>query len=109
MNDSAASAPTSSDVQQIDEWNATDVEYPRERCIHELFEEQVESAPESIAVLYEGQSLTYRQLNERANSLAHYLRELGVKPDSRVGLCIERNPDLLIGMLAILKAGGAYV
>lgn len=91
------------------EWNRTAAEYPRERCFHELLEAQVELTPERAAVCCEGLTLSYRELNQRANQLAHYLRELGVGPDGRVGLCLERSVDLLVGVVAILKAGGAYV
>ena len=91
------------------EWNRTAAEYPRERCFHELLEAQVELTPERAAVCCQGLTLSYRELNQRANRLAHYLRELGVGPDRRVGLCLERSVDLLVGVVAILKAGGAYV
>jgi amino acid adenylation domain-containing protein len=79
------------------------------KCIHILFEEQVEKSPDAIAVVSEKQNLTYRELNNRANQLAHYLRSLGVKPEVRVGICVERTLEMVIGILAILKAGGAYV
>ena len=72
------------------EWNDTGVEYPQEKCVHELFEEQVGRTPEAVAVVYGEQELSYRELNARANRLAHYLRKLGVKPDERVGICVER-------------------
>jgi amino acid adenylation domain-containing protein len=90
-------------------WNDTQVDYPQDKCIHQLFEEQVGRTPDAIAVVFENQQLTYRQLNCRANELAHYLRSLGVGADVLVGLCVERSPLMLIGLLAILKAGGAYV
>lgn len=79
------------------------------KCIHVLFEEQVEKSPDAIAVVYQQQHLTYRELNNRANQLAHYLKSLGVKPEVRVGICVERSLEMVIGILAILKAGGAYV
>lgn len=91
------------------EWNSTDTEYPKDRCIHELFEVQVEKAPEAIALVHEERSFSYAELNARANRLAHYLRDLGVKPDDRVAICMERGLDMVVGLLAILKAGGAYV
>jgi len=91
------------------EWNEAGAEYPRERCIHELFEEQVKRSPEATAVVFEEASLSYGELNGRANRLGHYLRELGVKPDTRVGICAERGLEMVVGLLAILKAGGAYV
>ncbi len=93
----------------LKEWNRTEAEYPSERCIHELFEEQVRRTPEAAAVVCEEVTLSYEQLNEKANRLAHYLREQGVEPDTRVGLCVERGPEMVIGVLAVLKAGGAYV
>jgi surfactin family lipopeptide synthetase C len=84
-------------------------DYINYKCIHILFEEQVEKSPDAIAVVYEKQNLTYRELNNRANQLAHYLQSLGVKPEVRVGICVERSLEMVIGILAILKAGGAYV
>src|SRR5579864_5148228 len=91
------------------DWNATDVEYPREKCIHQLFEEQVGKNPEATAIVYEDQCLSYDELNEQANRLAHYLISLGVKPDERVAICVERSVEMVVGLLAVLKAGGAYV
>ncbi|MEH2271375.1 MAG: amino acid adenylation domain-containing protein [Nostoc sp.] len=79
------------------------------KCIHRLFEEQVEKTPDAVALVYEKQNLSYRELNNRANQLAHYLQTLGVKPEVRVGICIERSLLMAIGILAILKAGGAYI
>jgi amino acid adenylation domain-containing protein len=90
-------------------WNQTEMAYPRERGVHELLEERALQSPETVAVTTRGTSLTYRQLNERANQLAHYLRELGVGPDSPVGICMERSAEMIVGLLGILKAGGAYV
>ncbi|MEN8109169.1 MAG: amino acid adenylation domain-containing protein, partial [Pseudomonadota bacterium] len=78
-------------------------------CIHALFEQQVERTPEADAVVFGSEKLTYRQLNQRANQLAHYLRARGVGPEVLVGLCLERSPELIVGILGILKAGGAYV
>ncbi len=88
---------------------STQVGYPREKTIHELFEEQVKVTPDHIAVSYEGQTLTYQVLNKQANQLARLLRKKGVKPDSLVGLMVNRSLDMVVAMLAILKAGGAYV
>lgn len=79
------------------------------KCIHELFQEQVKSSPDSVAVVFEEQQLSYCELNSSANQLAHYLRKLGVGPEVLVGICVERSPMLLIALLGILKAGGAYV
>jgi amino acid adenylation domain-containing protein len=95
--------------QLLYEWNATEVEYPRDKCVHELFEEQVEKTPNAIAIAYQEQALTYGELNRSANRLAHYLRELGVRPDERVAICAERGLEMVVGLLAVLKAGGAYV
>ncbi len=90
-------------------WNNTTADYPKEHCIHQLFEEQVERTPEAIAIEFDGQSLSYAALNQKANQLAHHLQTLGVMPDVLVGLGIERSIEMLIGVLGILKAGGAYV
>jgi amino acid adenylation domain-containing protein len=95
--------------QILAEWNETRAEYPREKCVHELIEEQVERTPEAVAVVFEGQVRTYRQLNERANQLARHLRGLGVGPDCLVGIAMERSLEMMVGLLGILKAGGAYV
>ncbi|MGA7893129.1 MAG: amino acid adenylation domain-containing protein, partial [Candidatus Sulfotelmatobacter sp.] len=91
------------------EWNATEREYRRDKCVHELFEEQVRRSPQATAVAFEEEELSYGELNARANRLAHYLRELGVGPDVAVGLCIERSVEMVMGVLGVLKAGGAYV
>ncbi|MEH1894384.1 MAG: amino acid adenylation domain-containing protein [Nostoc sp.] len=95
--------------QLLVEWNNTEVEYPQQLCIHQLFEAQVERTPDAVAVVFEDEQLTYCELNTRANQLAHYLQALGVKPEVLVGICVERSLDMVIGLLAILKAGGAYV
>jgi amino acid adenylation domain-containing protein len=95
--------------QLLVEWNQTRTDYPKDKCIHQLFEAQVEKTPDAVAVVFENQQLTYRELNQRANQLAHYLQELGVKPEVLVGICVERSLDMVIGLLGILKAGGAYV
>ena len=78
-------------------------------CIHQLFEEQVERTPDATAVIFSGQQLTYRELNARANQLAHHLIKLGVGADVLVGICVERSLEMVVGLLAILKAGGAYL
>ncbi|KAG0006865.1 hypothetical protein BGZ80_005108, partial [Entomortierella chlamydospora] len=90
-------------------WNATQQEYPEQLCLHHLFEKQVALAPNAVALIYEDQSLTYGELNARANRLAHQLIQLGVQPDDLVAICVERSPAMIIGLLAIMKAGGAYV
>jgi len=95
--------------QLLVKWNDTQVEYPQNKCIHQLFEEQVERTPEAVAVVFEDQQLTYRELNYRANQLAHYLQALGVKPEVLVGISVERSLEMVIGLLGILKAGGVYV
>ncbi|HEY6804760.1 MAG TPA: amino acid adenylation domain-containing protein [Pyrinomonadaceae bacterium] len=95
--------------QLLEEWNATTGDYARGLCVHELFEQQVERTPSSIAVSYEGEELSYRELNERANQVAHYLRELGVGPEVVVGLCVERSVEMIVGLLGVLKAGGVYL
>ena len=95
--------------QLISGFNATAQAYPQDQLIHQLFERQAERTPEATAVVYEGQSLSYRQLNARANRLAHHLIRLGIQADDRVAICVERSLEMVIGLLAILKAGGAYV
>src|SRR5207249_11535242 len=83
--------------------------YPDQICMHQLFEAQVARTPERFALSFEEQHLTYRELNARANQLAHFLRSLGVGPEVLVGISLDRSPYMLIGVLGILKAGGAYV
>ena len=95
--------------QLLVEWNNTQSEYAQDKCIHHLFESQVERTPNAVAVVFESQQLTYQQLNQRANQLARYLQSLGVKKEVLVGICIERSIEMVVGLLAILKAGGAYV
>ncbi|MEH1968903.1 non-ribosomal peptide synthetase [Nostoc sp.] len=90
-------------------FNNTKTAEPQYKCIHHWFEQQCDRTPDNIAVIYQNQQFTYRELNARANQLAHYLQQLGVKPDVMVGLCVERSPLMLIALLGILKAGGAYV
>jgi amino acid adenylation domain-containing protein len=90
-------------------WNGFATDYPRQRCIHELFEDVADAHPEQLALIFGEERLTYGELNARANRLAHYLRSLGVGPDVTVGVCFERSIHMIVAMLAILKAGGAYV
>lgn len=90
------------------EWNATATGYPRERSIHGLFEDQAAATPDAVAVAFEGTTLTYRELDRRANRLAHYLRSLGVGPERPVGLWMERSVEVVVAILGILKAGGGY-
>lgn len=91
------------------EWNATSPAHPINRCIHQLFEEQVEKTPQALAVVYENQQLTYQELNQQANKIAHYLQRFGVKPDVPVGICVERSLAAAIAILGTLKAGGVCV
>ncbi|WP_122879520.1 non-ribosomal peptide synthetase, partial [Burkholderia pseudomallei] len=101
--------PRSEREQMVYAWNATERDYPIEQCIHQLFEAQVDRKPEAIALTFDGQRLSYAELNARANRLAHYLQARGVGPDRLVALCAERGIEMVVGLLAILKAGGAYV
>jgi amino acid adenylation domain-containing protein len=95
--------------QLLVEWNQTSADYPRDKCFHELFEAQAAATPDRPALRFNDEVLSYRQLNERANQLAHHLRAVGVRPDSLIGLCVERSAQMLVAVLGILKAGGAYV
>jgi amino acid adenylation domain-containing protein len=92
----------------VSEWNNTDAAYPSQ-CVHELFGMQAAKTPDLTAVVYRGESLNYRELNERANQVAHYLRNRGVGPEAIVGVCMNRTPEMVIALLGIWKAGGAYV
>ena len=96
-------------LQLLVQWNDTAEEFPDAQGIHNLFEQQVERTPEADAVIFGSEKLTYRELNQRANQLAHYLLARGVGPESLVGVCLERSPELIVSILGILKAGGAYV
>jgi amino acid adenylation domain-containing protein len=100
---------TSSEREQLVAWNQTASEYPATQCIHELFVQQVKRNSNAIAVSCEGEELNYGELNERANQVAHYLRELGVTTETRVGICVERSIQMVVGLLGIMKAGGVYV
>ncbi|MGH9943004.1 MAG: non-ribosomal peptide synthetase [Pyrinomonadaceae bacterium] len=95
--------------QLLVEWNATKVEYPKDKCIHELFEAQSERVPERVAVMSDGEDVSYRELNSRANQLAHHLRRIGIATESLVGILVERSAEMVVALLAVLKAGGAYV
>jgi len=95
--------------QLLVEWNDTQADYPQDKCIHQLFEAQVERTPDAVAVVFENEQFTYQQLNDRANQLAHYLQSLGVGAEVLVGICVERSLEMVVGLLGILKAGGAYV
>ncbi len=100
---------TAGEQQKLQQWNKTELNYPGNVCLHQIFEMQVEQTPSAVAVTFEGEQLTYQQLNQKANQLAHYLQALGVKPDVMVGICVERSLEMAVGILGILKAGGAYV
>ena len=91
------------------EWNDREVEYSGEQLVQQVFERQVERSPDTVALVFDSQRLTYRELNGQANQLANYLNRVGVVPESRVGILLERSANMMVGMLAILKAGGAYV
>ena len=95
--------------QLLVQFNATEVNYNLDQTLHGLFEAQVVRTPQAVAVKAGEHTLSYQQLNERANRLAHHLRDSGVRPDARVGICVERGLDMVVGLFAILKAGGAYV
>ncbi|MEM9978615.1 MAG: amino acid adenylation domain-containing protein, partial [Cyanobacteria bacterium P01_D01_bin.2] len=99
--------------QQLSDWNNTQKPYRQDSCFHYLFEEQVEKTSDEIALIYDDgtspQQLTYTQLNQRSNQLAHYLISLGIGPEKIVGICVDRSPKMIIAMLAVLKAGGAYL
>jgi non-ribosomal peptide synthetase component F len=94
--------------QLLIEWNQTEVAYSQQ-CLHQLFEEKVRDNTEAIALIFEGKKLTYRELNNRANQVSHYLQEKGVTSEVLVGIFIERSFEMIIGILGIIKAGGAYV
>ncbi|BAY29461.1 amino acid adenylation domain-containing protein [Nostoc carneum NIES-2107] len=94
--------------QLLVEWNNTSTEYPQ-KSIHQLFAEQVELTPDAVALVFAEQKLTYQELNQKANQLAHYLQSLGVGPEVLVGICVERSLEMIIGLLGILKAGGVYI
>jgi amino acid adenylation domain-containing protein len=95
--------------QILFEWNDTRVENQPALCIHELFEQQAAATPHAVAVVHKDEQLTYRELNERANKLAHHLRRLGTGPERLVGVCLERSVDAVVAILGVLKAGGAYL
>ena len=101
--------PTEERHHLLVEWNDTAAEYPKDACLQELFAAQVERTPDAVAMIYEDQYLTYRELNQHANRLAHYLATLGVGPGVLVGICLPRSLELIVGLLGILKAGGVYL
>jgi len=93
----------------LTEWQGPGMAYPQATCLHHLFEAQVERTPDAEALVFENERLTYRELNRRANQVAHRLRALGVGPETLVGLCVNRSLEMVVGILGILKSGGAYV
>src|SRR5205085_2108308 len=93
----------------LETWNATETEYEKHLCVHQLFEQQAKRSPEAVAVVCEEQRLSYAELNREANRLAHHLIRLGIKPRDPVAICVERGVGMVVGLLGILKAGGAYV
>lgn len=95
--------------QILGEWNNPQTSYATEKCIHQLFEEQAQRTPDAVALIFEDQTLTYNELNRRANQLAHRLQACGVGPDTLIGICVERSFEMVVGLLGILKAGGAYL
>jgi amino acid adenylation domain-containing protein len=108
VNDLSALTPAEHRQLLLD-WNNTDRLFPRDHCLHELFVSQVHATPEAVAVIYEDQHLSYMELNRRANQLAHHLMFMGVRPEERVALCMDRSLEMVVGVLGVLKAGGAYV
>ena len=95
--------------QLLVEWNQTEVDYPHDKCVHQLFEAQVERTPDAIALTCDGAQMTYRELNQRANQLARYLQKLGVGAETLVGICLEHSLEMVVALLGILKSGAAYV
>ena len=93
----------------LTEFNDTHVDYPKDKTVVELFEEQVEKTPDDIAVVFEEESLTYKELNEKANMLADHLRGLGVRADDHVAIMSEKSIEMIVGILGIIKSGGAYI
>ncbi len=100
---------TDAEQMQLGSWNTTQVVYPRDACLHTLFEEQVKQRPDTVALVFEPEQVTYHELNMRANKLASFLRAAGVGPEVLVGMCIDRSLEMMVALLAILKAGGAYL
>ena len=95
--------------QLLLDWNETHADYPQHATVQSLFEAQVESTPDAIALIFKDKALTYAELNAKSNRLAHHLIALGVGPEVLAGVCLERSIDMIVALLAILKAGGAYL
>jgi amino acid adenylation domain-containing protein len=108
-HDSRCLLSPSEQQQILSEWNDTEMNYPQGKVLHEQFEKQAEQTPSAIALSFEQQHLSYKELNQKANQLAHYLRRLGIGPEQRVAILMERSVEMVISLLAVLKAGGAYV
>lgn len=101
---------TAAELQQLQSWNQNQTDYPEDKTLAQLFEQQAAKTPDQVAVVFDDYSLNYQQLNQKANQLAHYLRQnYQIQPDTLIGICVERSTEMVIGLLAILKAGGAYV
>lgn len=100
---------TSERQKMLTEWNGEITHYPQDLCVHQLFEQQANSFPQKVALRSDGSELSYRELNERANQCASFLRQRGVEPESLIGVCLERSTEMIVSLLAILKAGGAYL
>lgn len=108
-HDSMTLLSTEETRRMLCDWNATDAEYPTETCVHELFEAQVERTADAVAIICDDDQLTYRDLNARANRVAHFLRKQGLVPGQPIGVCFDRSIDMIVAILGVLKAGGAYV
>src|SRR5262249_25067863 len=93
----------------VTEFNDTGADYPRDKCIHDFFVEQAERDPGRLAVRFSEEELTYQELNEKSGDLALYLQSVGVKPDSVVGICMERSLEMMVGIMGVVRAGGAYL
>jgi amino acid adenylation domain-containing protein len=109
---SVSRLPLLTDAEQqmvLIKWNDTEIDYPKQACLHKLFEEQVKRKPEAVAFVFEDQQMTYGELNRRANQVAHHLRSLRVEPGVLIGVCMEPSLEMIVALLGILKAGGAYV
>ena len=91
------------------EFNVTDAEFPRDKCLHELFEQHAEQTPDAVACQFESGQITYQSLNERANQVSHFLQRRGIAPGQRVGIFVERSLNMMVGLLGIQKSGAAYV